>query len=102
MMWLVQMIVIPRKTSFDWCFQDLFFVAVYQVVSNNVVQSLLRACKTGLFDQVQKVVTDIIDEGYPVSQILSQVYAFKIELCTLIYTTYIQGMNFKSVTYRNL
>ncbi|MCO5610125.1 hypothetical protein L7F22_064360 [Adiantum nelumboides] len=44
------------------------------VVSDNVVCSLLQACKTGLFDQAQKAVTDIIHEGYPVSQILSQLY----------------------------
>ena len=44
-----------------------------QVVSDNVISSLLQACKSGLFDQAQKAVSDIIDEGYPVSQILSQV-----------------------------
>lgn len=49
-------------------------INVSGVVSNNVVESLLQACKTGLFDQAQKIVTDIIDEGYPVSQILSQLY----------------------------
>lgn len=44
------------------------------VVSDSVVRSLVQACKTGLFDQAQKAVTDIIDEGYPISQILSQLY----------------------------
>lgn len=49
-------------------------ISISGVVSNIVVQSLLQACRTGLFDQAQKVVIDIIDEGYPVSQILSQLY----------------------------
>lgn len=49
-------------------------ISVSGVVSDDVVQSLLQACKTDLFDQIQKVVTDIIDEGHPVSQILSQLY----------------------------
>lgn len=44
-----------------------------QVVSDKVITSLLQACKSGFFDQAQKAVSDIIDEGYPVSQILSQV-----------------------------
>ncbi|KAI5062496.1 hypothetical protein GOP47_0023035 [Adiantum capillus-veneris] len=48
-------------------------ISISGVVSDNVVHSFLQACRTGLFDQAQKAVADIIDEGYPVSQILSQV-----------------------------
>ncbi|CAA6660434.1 unnamed protein product [Spirodela intermedia] len=45
-------------------------------VSNSpgVVQSLFAACRSGEFDVANKVVTDIIAEGYPVSHILSQLF----------------------------
>ncbi|KAH7428265.1 hypothetical protein KP509_10G083800 [Ceratopteris richardii] len=49
-------------------------INVSGVIDQSVVCCLLEACKTGFFDQAQKAVTDIIDEGYPVSQILSQMY----------------------------
>lgn len=44
-----------------------------QVIPQGVVQALFAACRSGEFDAANKVVTDIIAEGYPVSHILSQV-----------------------------
>lgn len=49
-------------------------INVSGVISEHVVRTFHQACKSGFFDQAQKVVTDIIDEGYPVSQILSQLH----------------------------
>lgn len=49
-------------------------ISVSGVVSDETILSLLQACRSGLFDQAQKVVTDIIDEGHSVSQIFSQLY----------------------------
>eukprot|EP00252_Welwitschia_mirabilis_P010890 TRINITY_DN24520_c0_g1_i1.p1 TRINITY_DN24520_c0_g1~~TRINITY_DN24520_c0_g1_i1.p1 ORF type:complete len:341 (+),score=69.16 TRINITY_DN24520_c0_g1_i1:219-1241(+) len=49
-------------------------ISVSGVVPDEVVQALLQACKTGQFDLAQKEVTNIISEGYPASQVLSQFY----------------------------
>ncbi|KAJ7543435.1 hypothetical protein O6H91_09G038200 [Diphasiastrum complanatum] len=47
-------------------------ISVSGIIPHAVIQSLFEACKTGVFDQSQKEVTNIIAEGYPVSQVLSQ------------------------------
>ncbi|XP_024515475.1 replication factor C subunit 2 isoform X2 [Selaginella moellendorffii] len=54
-------------------------LSVSGVIPDNVIQSLLQACTSGVFDQAQKEVTNIIAEGYPVSQIFSQVYDHVVE-----------------------
>eukprot|EP01018_Ginkgo_biloba_P037126 Gb_29235 [translate_table: standard] len=54
-------------------------ITVSGVVPSEVVQSLFKACKTGQFDVAQKEVTDIIAEGHPVSQILSQLYDIVVQ-----------------------
>lgn len=50
-----------------------FLRCVYQVIPQDVVQALFAACKTGQFDKANKEVSNIISEGYPVSQMFSQV-----------------------------
>lgn len=47
-----------------------------QVIPENVVQSLLAACRSGEFDVANKEVSTIIADGYPVSQLISQVILF--------------------------
>ncbi|KAJ7543434.1 hypothetical protein O6H91_09G038200 [Diphasiastrum complanatum] len=49
-------------------------ISVSGIIPHAVIQSLFEACKTGVFDQSQKEVTNIIAEGYPVSQVLSQLH----------------------------
>ena len=50
-----------------------FFYIICQVIPQDVVRSLLMACKSGDFDAADKEVSNIIAEGYPVSQMLCQV-----------------------------
>ncbi|OAE18409.1 hypothetical protein AXG93_3426s1020 [Marchantia polymorpha subsp. ruderalis] len=45
-----------------------------EVVPDEILDSLLVACKSGQFDKAQGVVTNIIAEGHPASQILSQLF----------------------------
>ncbi|XP_008781582.1 replication factor C subunit 2 [Phoenix dactylifera] len=47
-------------------------ISVSGVIPQDVVQSLFMACKSGDFDVADKEVSNIIAEGYPVSQMLSQ------------------------------
>lgn len=49
-------------------------VAVSGVVPDDVVEGLLKVCRTAAFDRAQAAVTDIAAEGYPVSQVLSQLH----------------------------
>jgi len=44
-----------------------------QVIPEDVVKSLLAACRSGEFDVANKEVSNIIAEGYPVSQLMAQV-----------------------------
>lgn len=44
-----------------------------QVIPKEVVGALYAACKGGNFDLANKEVNNVIAEGYPVSQMLSQV-----------------------------
>lgn len=44
-----------------------------QVIPEEVVQTLLVACRSGNFDLVDREVNNIIAEGYPVAQMLCQV-----------------------------
>ncbi|KAF7140999.1 hypothetical protein RHSIM_Rhsim06G0130900 [Rhododendron simsii] len=49
-------------------------ISVSGVIPQEVVQSLFAACKGGDFDMVNKEVNNVILEGYPVSQMLSQLF----------------------------
>lgn len=45
----------------------------HQVIPQEVVEALFEACKSGNFDATNKEVDNVIADGYPVSQMLSQV-----------------------------
>lgn len=47
-------------------------ISVSGVIPKEVVQALFTACRGGNFDLVNKEVNNVIAEGYPVSQMLSQ------------------------------
>lgn len=47
-------------------------ISVSGVIPQDVIQSLFMACKSGEFDFANKEVSNIIAEGYPVSQTLCQ------------------------------
>ncbi|KAL3690676.1 hypothetical protein R1sor_004327 [Riccia sorocarpa] len=49
-------------------------ISVSGVVPDEVMDSFIAACKSGQFDKAQGVVTNIIAEGYPASQILNQLF----------------------------
>lgn len=49
------------------------YILIHQVIPQEVVGALLAACKSGNFDLANKEVNNAIAEGYPVSQMLSQV-----------------------------
>jgi hypothetical protein len=46
-----------------------------QVVPDDVIERLLTSCRSGDYDKAQGTVTDIVADGFAVSQILSQVGA---------------------------
>ncbi|GJN13654.1 hypothetical protein PR202_gb00384 [Eleusine coracana subsp. coracana] len=47
-------------------------ISVSGVIPEDVVKSLLAACRSGEFDVMNKEVSNIIADGYPVSQLISQ------------------------------
>ncbi|KAG2623289.1 replication factor C subunit 2-like [Panicum virgatum] len=47
-------------------------ISVSGVIPEDVVKSLLAACRSGEFDVANKEVSNIIAEGYPVSQLMAQ------------------------------
>ncbi|ONK73118.1 uncharacterized protein A4U43_C04F27440 [Asparagus officinalis] len=49
-------------------------ISVSGVIPQDAVQALFAACKSGQFDQANKEVNNIISEGYPVSQMLNQLF----------------------------
>ncbi|KAK6938372.1 ATPase, AAA-type, core [Dillenia turbinata] len=49
-------------------------ISVSGVIPEEVVQALFEACKSGNFDLANKEVNNVIAEGYPVSQMLSQLF----------------------------
>jgi hypothetical protein len=56
--------------------------SLYQAIPEDIVKSLLAACKSGEFDVANKEVSNIIADGYPVSQLLSQVsYVYVVHRC---------------------
>ncbi|KAI0519717.1 hypothetical protein KFK09_007176 [Dendrobium nobile] len=49
-------------------------ISVSGVIPQGAVQALFAACKTGEFDTANKEVSNVISEGYPVSQMLSRLF----------------------------
>eukprot|EP00262_Sarcandra_glabra_P013058 TRINITY_DN3529_c0_g1_i2.p1 TRINITY_DN3529_c0_g1~~TRINITY_DN3529_c0_g1_i2.p1 ORF type:complete len:369 (+),score=54.77 TRINITY_DN3529_c0_g1_i2:82-1107(+) len=49
-------------------------ISVSGVIPNDVVQALFTACKSGEFELANNEVNNVIAEGYPVSQMLSQLF----------------------------
>ncbi|XWS25099.1 hypothetical protein CRYUN_Cryun27aG0042000 [Craigia yunnanensis] len=49
-------------------------ISVSGVIPQEVVEALYAACKSGNFDLANKEVNNVIAEGYPVSQMLSQLF----------------------------
>jgi hypothetical protein len=49
-----------------------------QVVPDDVIERLLTSCRSGDYDKAQGTVTDIVADGFAVSQILSQVGASRL------------------------
>ncbi|KAF7816827.1 replication factor C subunit 2 [Senna tora] len=54
-------------------------ISVSGVIPEEVVQALLAACKSGNFDLANKEVNNFIAEGYPVSQMLIQLFEAIVE-----------------------
>ncbi|XAR62831.1 hypothetical protein NMG60_11017727 [Bertholletia excelsa] len=54
-------------------------LSVSGVVPPEVVQALFSACRSGNFDLANKEVNNVIAEGYPVSQMLSQLFDIVVE-----------------------
>ncbi|GLT84955.1 hypothetical protein SLE2022_031610 [Rubroshorea leprosula] len=54
-------------------------IGVSGVIPQQVVEELYVACKSGNFDSANKEVNKIIAEGYPVSQMLSQLFDVVVE-----------------------
>jgi hypothetical protein len=73
-----------------WVVQTILFmklVFLYQAIPEDIVKSLLAACKSGEFDVANKEVSNIIADGYPVSQLLSQVsYVYVLHRCHNVIT----------------
>lgn len=55
-------------------------ISVSGVIPQDVIQSLFMACKSGEFDFANKEVSNIIAEGYPVSQTLCQLLEVIVNL----------------------
>ncbi|KAL3026356.1 hypothetical protein AAZX31_04G227000 [Glycine max] len=54
-------------------------ISVSGVVPAKVVEELLKACKSGNFDLANKEVNNFIAEGYPASQMLTQLFESIVE-----------------------
>ncbi|KAJ4838349.1 replication factor C subunit 4 [Turnera subulata] len=54
-------------------------ISVSGVIPQEVTGALYAACKSGDFDLANKEVTNVIAEGYPVSQMLSQLFDMVLE-----------------------
>ncbi|MBA0747396.1 hypothetical protein Gogos_004310 [Gossypium gossypioides] len=54
-------------------------LSVSGVIPVEVVEALYAACKSGNFDLANKEVNNVIAEGYPVSQMLSQLFDVVVE-----------------------
>lgn len=74
--WSLTFSISFRSPAMCWC-----KISMYQVVPQEVVEAFLIACKSGDFDLANKEVNNVIAEGYPVSQMLSQVSWFYFYWC---------------------
>ncbi|XVF64506.1 hypothetical protein PTKIN_Ptkin09bG0175000 [Pterospermum kingtungense] len=54
-------------------------ISVSGVIPQEVVEALYAACKSGNFDLANKEVNNVIAEGFPVSQMLSQLFDVVVE-----------------------
>eukprot|EP00258_Populus_trichocarpa_P034505 XP_024450524.1 replication factor C subunit 2 isoform X8 [Populus trichocarpa] len=54
-------------------------ISVSGAIPQEVTEALYEACKSGDFDLANKEVNNIIAEGYPVSQILAQLFEVVVE-----------------------
>ncbi|CAL1412498.1 unnamed protein product [Linum trigynum] len=54
-------------------------INVSGVVPQSAVESFLAACKSGNFDKANKEVSNVISDGYPVSQMVSQLFDVVVE-----------------------
>ncbi|XP_022981026.1 replication factor C subunit 4 [Cucurbita maxima] len=54
-------------------------ISVSGIIPREVVDELFAACKSGNFDLANKEVNNVIAEGYPVAQMLSQIFEVVIE-----------------------
>ncbi|KAK4352645.1 hypothetical protein RND71_028163 [Anisodus tanguticus] len=54
-------------------------ISVSGVIPNEVVQAIFSACRSGNFDLANKEVNNVVAEGYPVSQMLSQLYDIVVD-----------------------
>lgn len=54
-------------------------ISVSGIVPAEVVEALLKACRSGNFDLANKEVNNFIAEGYPVSQMLTQLFEAIVE-----------------------
>ncbi|CAI0395687.1 unnamed protein product [Linum tenue] len=54
-------------------------INVSGVVPQSVVESFFAACKSGNFDKANKEVNNVISDGYPVSQMVSQLFDVVVE-----------------------
>ncbi|XP_058097451.1 replication factor C subunit 4 isoform X2 [Magnolia sinica] len=54
-------------------------ITYLQVIPQDVVQALFTACKSGEFELANKEVDNILAEGYPVSQMFSQLFDVIVE-----------------------
>ncbi|KAF3781626.1 Replication factor C subunit 4 [Nymphaea thermarum] len=54
-------------------------ITYLQVIPQDIVRSLYQSCKSGQFELANKEVEYIIAEGYPVSQMLSQLFDLIVE-----------------------
>ncbi|QCE15740.1 replication factor C subunit 2/4 [Vigna unguiculata] len=61
------------------CLDFLKSQSIYQVVPEKVVEAVLQACRSGNFDFANKEVNNFIAEGYPASQMLTQLFEAIVE-----------------------
>ncbi|KAK3013089.1 hypothetical protein RJ639_008150, partial [Escallonia herrerae] len=54
-------------------------ISVSGVIPQEVVQALFSGCRSGNFDLADKEVKNVIADGYPVSQMLSQLFDIVVE-----------------------
>ncbi|KAI3969379.1 hypothetical protein MKX01_019940 [Papaver californicum] len=64
---------------FGYSISSKDLISVSGVIPQDVIQSLLAACRSGDFELANKEVNSVIAEGYPVSQVISQLFDVVVE-----------------------